>query len=172
MNKFSPWLGRFLFAMPFAGFGAFVLLTLLGARPKVFPDGQWTVPAKWSVDWWLSWGAGWVFLGAAAFIILNGDDWLRGQVVLRTWIQDLAFVVLFVLFLIPLNLLLVSPLSKGEVTFHVFFLTYSGPGAGLLNRLAVGLIILVFDLFGIALIRRFVRQTRRLLQAPNRKSDG
>ncbi len=172
MRKFSPWIGRLLFAMPFAGFGVFVLLTLLGARPKIFPGGQWTVPAKWSVDWWLFWGVGWAFSGAAAFILLSGDDWLRDQVVLRTWIQDLAFVVLFVLFLIPLNLLLVSPLAKGEATFQVLFLTYSGPGAGLLNRLAIGLVVLVFDLFGIALIRCLVRRTRRLLQAPNGKPDG
>jgi len=158
--------------MPFAGFGIFVLLSLLGARPKVFPDGQWTLPAKWSVDWWLSWGVGWVFLAAAVFIVLNGDNRSRGQATRRTWIQELSFVVFFVLFLAPLNLLLVSPLSDGETTFQVLFLTYSGPGAGWLNRGVVGLIVLIFDLFGLALIGRFVRRTRRLLKAANRKPDS
>ncbi len=151
MDRIPDWFWRVLFALPFAGFGLFTLL--------VFPEGL----PKGSVDWWVRYASGWVFLGGGLWIVLSG----QAQTPLRRWLQELSFVLLFVLFLVPINLMVVAPLSD-ESGIQILFLTLSSSGVRWINRLPVVFGAAVFDLFGVALVHRFLRRTKELWQDKDR----
>ena len=157
MKKGHSW---FVLAVVMAAFGAFLLLISRGTLPRAMPSLQWDVPSRGSLDWWLLYCAGWIYVATGIFLLVNGLPWLQEDPALRAWIREALFLLLLALFLIPLNLLPFSLRDTSRV--QILFITYSGPGAVWLHRVLTGFVALGFDLMGLLLLRRFIRHTKRL----------
>ncbi len=147
MEEKPVWWVRVLLALPFAAFGGYTLYH------------AWTVRDFRSVDWWMYYFAGGVFV-AVALPLLVPD---LGHSPLADWLRELYLTGLLVLFLIPFNLWPFAA-DPGEGGFGILLVTIHGPVGRVLDRLVLVLAALFFDLFGVAQGVRLVRRTVRLLR--------